>query len=108
MQRNFVATQGAKLPPKGNPVLRGAGLKPVSQKQALRTARWVGMKDMALYILGADAVCGLCEKPLHSGEIIDADHIVPRSRGGTDEPENLQLVHRPCHKEKHGVPKWKR
>lgn len=26
------------------------------------------------------------------------DHIIPRSKGGTDAPENLQLVHAICNK----------
>lgn len=35
-----------------------------------------------------------------TGEAITADHIVPRSQGGSDEYENLAAICGPCHKVK--------
>ncbi|MFO7092573.1 HNH endonuclease, partial [Limnospira platensis] len=33
-------------------------------------------------------------------DLIEVDHIVPRSQGGKDEYKNLQLLHRHCHDDK--------
>jgi 5-methylcytosine-specific restriction enzyme A len=30
----------------------------------------------------------------------EVDHIVPKSKGGTDDPRNLQSINRDCHKRK--------
>ena len=38
--------------------------------------------------------CGLNFRPT---DIIEVDHIVPRSVGGKDTYENIQLLHRHCH-----------
>lgn len=40
-------------------------------------------------------VCGLCGGDVESGDI-HIDHIRPRSRGGSDKPENLQVAHSFC------------
>jgi 5-methylcytosine-specific restriction endonuclease McrA len=41
------------------------------------------------------AVCALCSRPLDV-ERATLDHIVPRSMGGPDHPDNLQLTHYHC------------
>ncbi|MEO0714943.1 MAG: HNH endonuclease signature motif containing protein [Pseudomonadota bacterium] len=53
-------------------------------------------------------ICGLCGKPMPRSRANVAharlwkkhrpsyDHIVPRSKGGRDAPENLQLAHYAC------------
>ncbi|AMW29287.1 HNH endonuclease [Arthrospira platensis FACHB-439] len=41
--------------------------------------------------------CGQFFTPL---DLIEVDHIVPRSQGGKDEYKNLQLLHRHCHDDK--------
>ena len=123
MQQQNIALQGEKpRRPKPEPkslsrtkgLDPGKGLKPKSRikgeslSMKLLLAKWAGQKAMALYLLGPDAVCGICEEPLHNGDLIDADHIVPRSQGGSWEPENLQLTHRRCHQgTKHrNLPEW--
>lgn len=86
---------------------RGKRPRNESFAKAMENSEWKGMKRMALYLLGPDAVCGICEEPLHNGQIIDADHIIPKGRGGKSDPENLQLVHRTCHNRKHrNLPEW--
>jgi len=44
------------------------------------------------------AICYLCGKPGAD----QVDHVVPVSRGGTDEDANLRPVHRRCHERKTG------
>lgn len=44
-------------------------------------------------------ICGICKKPI-AFEEISLDHIMPISRGGTHEPNNVQIAHMPCNSRK--------
>ena len=46
-------------------------------------------------------VCPICGEPLFNEEEIETHHIVPIAEGGTDDMENLQHLHRACHKQVH-------
>lgn len=41
--------------------------------------------------------CPHCKLFFKDGDILEVDHITPRSKGGKDEYKNLQLLHRHCH-----------
>ena len=46
---------------------------------------------------------GLCQECLRQGRTVaatDVDHVVPKSRGGTDDMSNLQALCRECHRVK--------
>jgi 5-methylcytosine-specific restriction enzyme A len=61
-------------------------------------SEWVKARDA---ILKRDS--HLCQPCLANGRPTPAtqvDHIVPKSNGGTDEPENLAAICTPCHSEK--------
>lgn len=45
--------------------------------------------------------CPECGEPLFNGEEIETHHIVSVAEGGTDDVENLQHLHVPCHKQVH-------
>jgi hypothetical protein len=45
-------------------------------------------------------VCQLCGKSVH-GTKFNLHHIIPRSQGGTDKPDNLALLHETCHDNLH-------
>lgn len=45
-------------------------------------------------------VCGICTSPIPEDEILHIDHILPVSRGGTNDPENLQVAHAVCNMRK--------
>ena len=45
--------------------------------------------------------CPECGEPIFNGEEIETHHIVPVGGGGTDDVENLQHLHKPCHKQVH-------
>lgn len=49
--------------------------------------------------------CPICGEPLFNGEEIETHHIVPVAQGGQDDIENLQHLHRPCHKQEHSKSK---
>ncbi|AMW28862.1 group II intron reverse transcriptase [Limnospira platensis] len=44
--------------------------------------------------------CTWCGQFFTPSDLIEVDHIVPRSHGGKDEYKNLQLLHRHCHDDK--------
>lgn len=44
--------------------------------------------------------CPYCKKPIKSQDELTIDHIIPRSKGGGDDMENLQPMHKTCNSEK--------
>ncbi|MFO7144897.1 RNA-dependent DNA polymerase, partial [Arthrospira sp. PCC 8006] len=46
---------------------------------------------------GRGTWCGQFFTP---SDLIEIDHIVPRSQGGKDDYKNIQLLHRHCHDDK--------
>ena len=46
------------------------------------------------------AKCTICKLSFTSQDILEVDHIKPRSLGGIDTYKNLQLLHRHCHDKK--------
>lgn len=60
-------------------------------------------KGTKLYTIAEnqDWKCPECGEPLFNEEEIETHHIVPISEGGTDDTENLQHLHRTCHKQVH-------
>ncbi|MHC5776176.1 group II intron reverse transcriptase/maturase [Nostoc sp.] len=41
--------------------------------------------------------CTHCEMFFRNNDVMEVDHIIPKSKGGKDEYKNLQLLHRHCH-----------
>jgi len=44
--------------------------------------------------------CTSCSQKIDAGKAWDIDHILPLSLGGTNEPNNLQILCKPCHRSK--------
>lgn len=42
--------------------------------------------------------CAICQKPITSKQQYEGDHILPWTNGGKTDRENLQVVHKRCHK----------
>lgn len=49
------------------------------------------------------AKCNHCGLIFRDGDVWEVDHIIPRSLGGTNGDNNLQLLHRHCHDTKTGL-----
>jgi RNA-directed DNA polymerase len=45
--------------------------------------------------------CPVCGENLHNGEALETHHILPLAKGGSDEIDNLQHLHKICHKTVH-------
>uniref|UniRef100_UPI0030D7B8EE HNH endonuclease n=1 Tax=Cyanothece sp. BG0011 TaxID=2082950 RepID=UPI0030D7B8EE len=41
--------------------------------------------------------CTLCRQHFTPDDLIEIDHIIPKSKGGKDEYKNYQALHRHCH-----------
>lgn len=61
-------------------------------------AEWDRLREL---VLTRD--CGLCQACKRAGRVTvarEVDHILPKSRGGTDALDNLQALCSPCHQVK--------
>lgn len=73
------------------------------ERRGTSTERGYGAEwqRLRMQILRRDA--GLCQPCLRRGQTTSGhavDHMVNKAQGGTDNPENLQTICRPCHKAK--------
>jgi 5-methylcytosine-specific restriction enzyme A len=56
---------------------------------------------LRLRILARDNhLCKECEKAGRLTPATEVDHITPKAKGGTDDPENLASICSPCHRDK--------
>lgn len=63
------------------------------RQERTRGRRWMALKE---YVLREQPVCAVCKcRPA-----TEVDHILPISKGGTDERDNLQGLCYGCHDEK--------
>ena len=82
------------------PVQRATGWQEwhAAHNQESRHQRGYGTRWYRLraYILARDSgLCRVCGRPAS-----EVDHIVPKSRGGTDDEDNLQTICTACHAQK--------
>lgn len=47
--------------------------------------------------------CNTCKKKFINGDKMEVDHIIPRSKGGLERYDNLQLLHRHCYVKKTAI-----
>ena len=79
--------------------------KQTEQLREMRNmARYNIYKFRILYRIAIDnhvyPECPYCKKPITTQEEFTVDHITPRSKGGTDDIENLQPMHKICNSDK--------
>ncbi|WP_407635180.1 HNH endonuclease [Thermosynechococcus vestitus] len=46
-------------------------------------------------------MCPVCGEPITQDTPVETHHSLPRHKGGTDELDNLVLIHTHCHKQVH-------
>jgi RNA-directed DNA polymerase len=65
---------------------------------ALRTEKYSGFSHRVSKLIKLQyGRCAICNENFTPMDIIEADHIVPRSKGGSDKYTNLQALHKHCH-----------
>jgi hypothetical protein len=47
-------------------------------------------------------ICPMCERTIYNDDSVEIDHILPVSKEGPDDMDNLRLIHHGCHKKRHG------
>ncbi|MGB3188782.1 MAG: group II intron reverse transcriptase/maturase [Limnoraphis sp.] len=58
------------------------------------------LKRTASLLKKQNGKCPKCGLSFKDGDLIELDHIIPKSKGGRNEYNNYQLLHRHCHDEK--------
>ena len=68
---------------------------------AVRTEKYSGFSHRISKLIKRQyGRCAICEEAFTPFNVIEADHIVPRSKGGSDKLSNLQALHKHCHIQK--------
>jgi RNA-directed DNA polymerase len=49
--------------------------------------------------------CAYCGLTFQDGDLLETDHIIPKSQGGKNDKDNKQLLHRHCHDAKTSLDK---
>ena len=80
------------------------GVAPAEQKNDSNT-RYVRRPTFSTsfrlsLFLKRKGICSDCNRKIEAGKAWDIDHILPLAMGGTNAPENLQILCRPCHRSK--------
>ena len=66
---------------------------------------WYKLRDA---VMQRDShICQPCLEKDRLTPATEVDHIIPKSQGGTDNPDNLQAICTPCHKDKTQVEQGK-
>ncbi|MEW5860140.1 MAG: group II intron reverse transcriptase/maturase [Cyanobacteriota bacterium] len=90
---------------KGNASPDDPSIKEYWEKRHQKLGKTRFDKGTKLYTIAGnqDWKCLKCGEPLFNGEEIETHHIVPVTKGGTDDVENLQHLHVSCHKQVHKI-----
>lgn len=68
---------------------------------AVRMEKYSGFgHSLSKLIKGQYGLCAICKEPFTPMDAIEIDHIVPRSKRGSDKYSNLQALHKHCHVQK--------
>jgi RNA-directed DNA polymerase len=87
---NYVKIKGNKSPNDGN-VIYWSKRKGTNPEISNR---------VAILIKSQKGRCNECGLHFLEDDVLEVDHIIPKTLGGKDEYKNLQLLHRHCHDKK--------
>jgi RNA-directed DNA polymerase len=63
-----------------------------------RLAKYSGLSTSTKYLLQEQkGRCAICKDAFTINDRLEVDHIIPKSQGGKDIYDNLQLLHKTCH-----------
>jgi 5-methylcytosine-specific restriction endonuclease McrA len=83
-------TEGSRCPEHAK---RKRDVRPPSE----RGLGWDHAK-MAKRVLAEEKICWLCGKPGYVDDPLQADHVIPRSKGGTNVRSNYHAAHASCNR----------
>lgn len=67
----------------------------------LKQSHPLTMSKLGALLYKQQGKCRWCELFFREGDLIEIDHITPRSEGGKDEMRNRCAIHRHCHDQRH-------
>jgi len=74
---------------------------------AQRTEKYSGFSNTICKLIKTQkGCCAKCRIPFTPMDRIEADHIIPRSKGGSDKYSNLQALHKHCHIQKSQIDRY--
>jgi len=73
----------------------------LKRRMKLGRTRWSEGSKNEYVAKSQDWKCPICHDHLFNGEEIETHHIVPVKNGGSDNIDNLQHLHKACHKQVH-------
>ena len=85
-----------------NRTLKGKAPAEQTDETTTRTARRPTFSTsfrLNLFLM-RKGLCAACTQKIDAGKAWDIDHILPLALGGTNEPDNLQILCKPCHRAK--------
>lgn len=72
----------------------------------LRLSRYSGLTGTVATLLKRQkGTCALCSLPFWQTDVMEVDHIIPKSKGGKEGITNLRLVHGHCHDQRNIIEK---
>ena len=83
-------------------ILKGTALAEQAEETITRSVRRPTFSTsfrLSLF-LKRKGICAACSLKIEAGKAWDIDHILPLALGGTNNPNNLQILCRPCHRSK--------
>jgi RNA-directed DNA polymerase len=69
----------------------------------LRSSHPLTQSRLGLLLSRQQGKCRYCELLFRENDVIEMDHLTPRSQGGKDDISNLVALHRHCHDQRHAA-----
>lgn len=86
------------------PLSHAQRIRPKRLREKRRSSTKLGYgtqwRRLRAYLLNREPLCRECAENGHTELATDLDHIISKHDGGTDDPENLQPLCKPCHSRK--------
>lgn len=68
---------------------------------ANRQGKYMGLSTKATKLLRTqNKICAYCGNLIDPKDLVEVDHVIPKSQGGSSNYKNLQLLHKYCHEQK--------
>ena len=69
----------------------------------LRSSHPLTQNRLGILLSRQQGKCRYCELLFRENDVIEMDHLTPRSQGGKDDISNLVALHRHCHDQRHAA-----
>jgi 5-methylcytosine-specific restriction endonuclease McrA len=81
--------------------VRANGSKHSAKRRARKRDTQIDRVDLAAILDEHGRFCHLCEREIAEDDVLEMDHVVPLSRGGSHTADNIRPSHRRCNRRKY-------